>query len=64
MWVFIMISIPSQQVASIVRFVQSMGSDVYVTELCDYRARNVNPNELSVHHVFFEEARSMTYPVT
>ena len=46
------------------RFVQAMGSDVYVTELCDYHARNVNPNELSVHHVFFEEARSMTYPVT
>jgi len=32
-----------------------MGSDQYITELCDFHSNNINPNELSMNHTFFEE---------
>jgi len=38
-----------------VKFAMGMGQGGYVTELCEFHSSNVNPNELSMPHGFFEE---------
>jgi hypothetical protein len=40
----------------------NLGNDEFISDLCDFHAANVNPNELSMSHTVFEEVVSlMTY---
>ncbi len=37
-----------------VRFVTEMGVGEWIDELCEYHSGNINPNNLSMPHTYFE----------
>jgi hypothetical protein len=43
------------QVGALVKFVVGIGAGVFVDEVCDFHSVYVNPNELSMSHIMFEE---------